>query len=290
MHGSESYLSFSPPTQIQLLKRAVSKFRGQVTIDGKDVNEADGDHEQQRSQSIQLRGNSIGGGSPLYDRVGPRSNIGRRKVLGQKNVTIKTAASTVPTPNFQRNDAVASVQLHVGGSAWTRESMAYAESAGSTRPNSRHSSRNVQVHGKSADQSPVLSPPPSMYQIPSEISKRPTTADSLAYSAVMQTKTASDYVQGTTTAASVSYIQDSSSSSIKFVEERPKPNSDNTDNVDMVQAAFDEYKSDMARSLSQLDSKINRLESMISILVERIPSKNTAMNTTSNNDSAPVMK
>ena len=38
-----------------------------------------------------------------------------------------------------------------------------------------------------------------------------------------------------------------------------------------MQNAFKEYKEDINQSLSELDSKIDRLESMIKLLVERTP-------------------
>ena len=49
-----------------------------------------------------------------------------------------------------------------------------------------------------------------------------------------------------------------------------------------MQNAFKEYKSDINQSLSDLDTKINRLEGMISLLVERMPAMpHTSLNNSS---------
>ena len=96
---------------------------------------------------------SVSGGSPLAKK----SVSGRRKSQNiQKNVTIKT--STVPTPpNLSRNNGVSSsssndVILHVGGNAWTRESLAYGGSRDNTRPNSAHGGSSNNIHRKSNHQ------------------------------------------------------------------------------------------------------------------------------------------
>ena len=46
-----------------------------------------------------------------------------------------------------------------------------------------------------------------------------------------------------------------------------------------MQKAFKEYKDDINQSLSDLDTKIDRLESMIAILVERMPQVVVPQNT-----------
>ena len=262
----------------------MSKFRGQVTVDDAEVTDTAEDNVlTNRSRRIQ----SVGGGSPLIKK----STLGRRKSQTiSKNVTIKTSSSTVPTPSLNRNNGVSSsssndVILHVGGSAWTRESIAYGESRDS--PNSAHgSSSNIQMlqiqHRKSLDQSSLISPPTSILnqRIPS---LRPTTADSLRHSPVIQTKISGDYVHSKAD-ANLPFTHSTDFHSLKFVDEQHAR--EKTVSVELVQNAFSEYKSDINRSLSDLDTKINRLESMIALLVERIP----AMPQSSLNNSAEENK
>ena len=233
-----------------------------------------------RSRRVQ----SVGGGSPLIKKC----TLGRRKSQNvPKNVTIKTSSPTVPTPALNRNDGVSSsssndVILHVGGSAWTRESMAYGGSRNTTRPNSAQGSNgNIQMlhiqHRKSLDQSSLISPSSSIInqRIPS---LRPTTADnSLAESPVVQTKIAGDYVQSKAD-SNLSFTQSTDYHPIKFIDEQ----TDKNVSVELVQNAFNEYKLDINQSLSDLNTKINRLEGMISLLVERIPAMpHTSLNNSS---------
>ena len=243
----------------------MSKFRGQVTVDDAEVNEGseDNDHSS-RLRRIQ----SLSSSSPL---VGKKSTSARRKSqTTQKNVTIKTSTSSVPTPALNRNNGVSSsssndVILHVGGQAWTRESLAYGESS---RPTSAQGS-NLN-HRKSLDQSSLISSTSIInHQIPS---LRPATADSSLTSPVTQTKVSGEYVQSKA-AADLSFTTQEDYHSIKFLDEQHERENDgkNVVNVELVQNAFREYKEDINQSLSELDTKINRLESMIKLLVERMP-------------------
>lgn len=299
--------------QIQLLKRAVQKFRGQVTVDGTEVVAADG-ADGNVQQNTTRRGHSITGSSPLHDRLKSAGNR-RKSHSGQRNVTIKTSLPTVPSPALHRNDTVGSspggndVILHVGGTAWTRESIAYGggESGDTTRPNSEHGrsngDRNIQLHQNQnhrkalETQSPLISPTTSI--IDEETPRlRPTTADSLT--SIVHTKTAGDYVhpsserRGGGVTQSLSFTQSTDEShSIRFVDEQYHPSGKNAAaaaaaggsiRAEVVQNAFNEYKADINQSLGQLDTKINRLESMISLLVERIPTTTSTTTTNPNNN------
>ena len=269
----------------------MSKFRGQVTVDDADVTERTEDNAiTNRSRRVQ----SVGGGSPLIKK----SNLGRRKSQSiHRNVTIKTSLSTVPTPSLNRNDMVSAsssndVILHVGGSAWTRESIAYGGSRDNTRPTSAHdNSGNIQMihlqHRKSLDQSSLISPTTSIInqQIPS---LRPTTADSLIdpRSPIVQTKITGDYVHSKAE-ANLPFTQGADNIlTHMYADKYVDGQSDKNVSVELVQNAFKEYKTDINQSLSNLDTKINRLESMIATLVERIP----AMPHTSLNNSAEENK
>ena len=245
----------------------MSKFRGQVTVDETEVNE---DVEENNDSSRLRRIQSLSSGSPL---MGKKSTAVRRKSQNTtKNVTIKTSTSSVPTPALSRNNGVSSsssndVILHVGGHAWTRESLAYGASRDTTRPNSAQgSSSNNNIHRKSVDQSSLISSTSIInQQIPS---LRPATAES-------QTKVAGEYIQSkpgeqlSFTTASEDFH------SIKFLDEPTQQGKhdgkNNVINVELVQNAFKEYKEDINQSLSELDTKMNRLESMIKLLVERMP-------------------
>ena len=94
----------------------MSKFRGQVTVDDPDITEETEENtELNRSRRIQ----SVDGGSPLIRK----GSLGRRKSQNhQKNVTIKTSSSTMPTPTLNRDKVLDSssnndVILHVEGTA-----------------------------------------------------------------------------------------------------------------------------------------------------------------------------
>ena len=247
----------------------MSKFRGQVNVDENEVVEgSDDNNENSRTRRIQ----SVSGGSPLM------KNSGRRKSQNTaKSVTIKTSTSSVPTPGYNRRGVASSasndVILHVGGQAWTRESLAYGTSRESSRPNSAHgSSSNIQ-HRKSIDQSSLISSSSiTNQQIPS---LRPTSSDSLTHqiSGTRVTKVAGDYVQSKAENSFSSFSEQPQDyhSIIKFVDEQNSHDVKNNLNVEIVQKAFKEYKDDINQSLSDLDTKIDRLESMITILVERMP-------------------
>ena len=247
----------------------MSKFRGQVNVDDNEVAEgSDDNNENSRTRRIQ----SVSGGSPLM------KNSGRRKSQNTaKSVTIKTSTSSVPTPGYNRRGVASSASndiiLHVGGQAWTRESLAYGTSRDTSRPNSPHgSSSNIQ-HRKSIDQSSLISSSSiTNQQIPS---LRPTSSDSLNHqlSGTQVTKVAGDYVQSKTENSFSSFSEQPQDyhSIIKFVDEQNSHDVKNNLNVEIVQKAFKEYKDDINQSLSDLDTKIDRLESMIAILVERMP-------------------
>ena len=211
-------------------------------MDDSELNEKDEEiNSSHRSRRIQ----SIGGGSPLIKK----STSGRRKSQ-TKSVTIKTSTSSVPTPNLGRNDGVSSssgndIILHVGGSAWTRESLAYEaamnDDGENSRPSSAHGGRN-NSHRKSIDQSRDLSN--------------------------TKTKVAGEYVQSISDQLYDGEKSDDFSH-IKFVAEQQSDHKNV--NVEIVEKAFKEYKSDINQSLSDLDTKINHLEGMIKLLVDRIP-------------------
>lgn len=211
-------------------------------MDDSELNEKDEEiNSNHRSRRIQ----SIGGGSPLIKK----STSGRRKSQ-TKSVTIKTSTSSVPTPLLGRNDGVSSssgndIILHVGGSAWTRESLAYEaamnDDGENSRPSSAHGGRN-NSHRKSIDQSKDLSH--------------------------TKTKVAGEYVQSISDQLYDGEKSDDFSH-IKFVAEQQSDRKNV--NVEIVEKAFKEYKSDINQSLSDLDTKINHLEGMIKLLVDRIP-------------------
>ena len=243
----------------------MSKFRGQVNVDDQEVVEG-GDESNENSRTRRIQ--SVSGGSPLM------KTSGRRKSQNtSKTVTIKTSTSSVPTPGFSRKGGVASsasndIILHVGGQAWTRESLAYGTSRDNSRPNSAHGSNSNIQHRKSLDQSSLISSSSIInHQIPS---LRPTSSDSLTHqlSGTQVTKVAGDYVQSKAENSFSSFSeQPQDYHSIKFVDEQ----SSHDVNLELVQKAFKEYKDDINQSLSDLDTKIDRLESMIALLVERMP-------------------
>lgn len=244
----------------------MSKFRGQVNVDDQEVVEG-GEESNENSRTRRIQ--SVSGGSPLM------KTSGRRKSQNtSKTVTIKTSTSSVPTPGFSRKGGVASsasndIILHVGGQAWTRESLAYGTSRDNSRPNSAHGSNSNIQHRKSVDQSSLISSSSIInHQIPS---LRPTSSDSLTHqppSGVPVTKVAGDYVQSKAENSFSSFSeQPQDYHSIKFVDEQ----SSHDVNLELVQKAFKEYKDDINQSLSDLDTKIDRLESMIALLVERMP-------------------
>ena len=247
----------------------MSKFRGQVTVDDTEVNE---EIEETNDSSRLRRVQSLQSGSPLIGKKSSTS-VRRKSQTNQKNVTIKTSTSSVPTPIIlNRNNGVSSsssndVILHVGGHAWTRESLAYGASRDTTRPNSAQgSSSNIEMHRKSIDQSSLISSTSIINpnQIPS---LRPATAESPESS---QTK---EYVQSKAF-KDLSFTTQEDFQSIKFLDEHQEPKNEGKNNimtVELVQNAFKEYKEDINQSLSELDTKMNRLESMIKLLVERMP-------------------
>ena len=223
----------------------MSKFRGQVNVDDNEVAEgSDDNNENSRTRRIQ----SVSGGSPLM------KNSGRRKSQNTaKSVTIKTSTSSVPTPGYNRRGVASSasndVILHVGGQAWTRESLAYGTSRDSSRPNSAHGSNSNIQHRKSIDQSSLISSSSiTNQQIPS---LRPTSSDSLTHqlSGTQVTKVAGDYVQSKAENSFSSFSeQPQDYHSIKFVDEQ----SSHDVNLELVQKAFKEYKDDINQSLSDL--------------------------------------
>jgi hypothetical protein len=238
----------------------VSKFRGQVTVDETEVNE---ENEENNDSSRLRRIQSLSSGSPL---IGKKSiSVRRKSQTNQKSVTIKTSTSSVPTPSLNRNNGVSSsssndVILHVGGNAWTRESLAYGASRDNTRPNSAQGSSSNKLYRKS---SVISSTSIINHQIPS---LRPATTESPA----TRTKVAGEYVQSKT--ADLSFTTQEDFQSIKFLDEQEEKNDGkNVVNVELVQNAFKEYKKDINQSLSELDTKMSRLESMIKLLVERMP-------------------
>ena len=258
----------------------MSKFRGQVTVDDTEVAEGSEDNnESSRTRRIQ----SVSGGSPLMKA----STSGRRKSqnTATKTVTIKTSTSSVPTPGFSRKGVTSSasndVILHVGGQAWTRESLAYGTSRESSRPNSANGNHSNVQHPKSIDQSSLISSSSIVnHQIPS---LRPTSSDSLSHpsSGAHVTKVAGDYVQSKAENSFSSFSEQPQdyNSIIKFVDEQSSHEVRNNLNVEIVQKAFKEYKEDINQSLSELDTKIDRLESMITLLVERTPQVVVPQNT-----------
>ena len=238
-------------------------------MDETEVNEEIEDtNDSSRLRRIQ----SLQSGSPLIAKRSSTS-VRRKSQTNQKNVTIKTSTSSVPTPTvLNRNNGVSSsssndVILHVGGHAWTRESLAYGASRDTTRPNSAQgSSSNIEMHRKSIDQSSLISSTSIINpnQIPS---LRPSTADS----PVKQTK---EYVQSK--AADLSFTTQEDFQSIRSLDQEQKNDGKNK-TVELVQNAFKEYKEDINQSLSELDTKMNRLESMIKLLVERMPVVNSQL-------------
>lgn len=122
---------------------------------------------------------------------------------------------------------------------------------------------------------------------------------------VKESGVAGDYVPpssdrrrgGGTTTQSLSYTQSlDDSHTIRFVDEQYHPSnkiaiSAGSISTEVVQNAFNEYRADINQSLSELDAKINRLENMISQLVERIPAPvSTNPNHNQNNHSPSIKK
>ena len=212
-------------------------------MDDSELNEKDEEiNSNHRSRRIQ----SIGGGSPLIKK----STSGRRKSQ-TKSVTIKTSTSSVPTPILGRNDGVSSssgndIILHVGGSAWTKESLAYEaamnDDGENSRPSSAHGGERNTSYRKSIDQSRDLS--------------------------YTKTKVAGEYVQSISDQLCDGEKSDDFSH-IKFVAEQQSDRKNV--NIEIVEKAFKEYKADINQSLSDLDTKINHLDGMIKLLVDRIP-------------------
>lgn len=248
----------------------MSKFRGQVTVEETDDGSNDENVVKNRLRRIQ----SVSGGSPPPPVT--KSSARRKSQTNPKNVIIKTSKSSqVPTPGSNRNNGVASssnnndIVLHVGGSAWTRESLAYGDNSG---PVSSRGSRS-NIHRTSLDQSSLIS---STSIINQEVpSIRPSTADSLTltrspkHSRDLRSnrhhKVAGEYIQSKADGS----FQNTDFQSIQVVEGQYPDR--NVVNIELVQNAFKEYKSDINQSLSDLDTKLNRLENMIKVLVERVP-------------------